>query len=160
MVNKYVRIYTKRNIWLTFICATIVAVPLFITSLIYDVLQYDYLTALIPYAIAAVVVLCCSVPIFCFRSMILEQEALYGIYFNDADAKHLETTLYISQDWLIWAGISAFHKNHIKHIAHKKRHGRVGSSNEVKVVTVDSKKYTVWCLSSSNIQLIKEWLNN
>ena len=157
MVEKYIKIYTKRNIWLAFVCATIVAVPLFIISLFYDVLAYDILAALVPYPISAAVVLFCSLPISRFRRMIQKQEVLYGAEFNDVDVKRLETTLYISQDWLIWAGISAFHKKHIKHITYKQRHGRVGSSNEVKVITVDNKKYTIWCLSAGNIQKIKDW---
>lgn len=159
MIDKYIKIYIKRNVRLAFVCATIVAVPLFITSLFYDVLAYDMLAALVPYPIAAVVVLFCSLPIFRFRRMIQKQEVLYGAEFNDVDVKHLETTLYISQDWLIWAGISAFHKRHIKQITHKLRHGRAGmSSNEVKIITVDNKKYTIWCLSTSNIKKVKDWL--
>lgn len=159
MVVKYIKIYTKRNVWLAFLCATIVAVPLIIASLIFDVLEYDILAAFIPYPIAAIVILFCSLPIFRFRRMIQEQEALYGAAFNDVDVMHLETTLYISQDWLIWAGISAFHKKHIKKITHRLRHGNAGvSSNEVKIITVDNRKYTIWCLSTSNIVKLKNWL--
>ena len=36
-----------------------------------------------------------------FEKMIAEQESLYNTVFSDTDAEHLETTLYISRDWLI-----------------------------------------------------------
>lgn len=160
MIEKYIKLYLKRNIWLGSVCATIVAIPMLITSLIYDVLEYDLLISLIPFPIAVIVVLFCSLPIPRFRKMIQEQETLYGTAFNDADVEHLETTLYIAKDWLIWAGVSAFHRKHIKEISHKLRHGRPGTSNEVRIVTVDNKKYTTWCLSASHVKNIKSWLKS
>ena len=40
---KYIQTYVKRNIRLALICAVICFVPLFITSLVYDILWYDML---------------------------------------------------------------------------------------------------------------------
>ena len=81
------------------------------------------------------------------------------IQFQDTDVVHLETTLYLSKDWLIWAGSCAVYKEHIKSISSALRHGGAGSSNEVVVRTVDNKQYTIWCLSSSNVKKIKKWIN-
>jgi hypothetical protein len=71
--------------------------------------------------------------------MINMQEQLYGVSFNDNNAVHLETTLYLSEDWLIWAGVSSMYKSHIKSVRSKLIHGRSGSSNKVVITTVDNK---------------------
>ena len=92
--------------------------------------------------------------------MIKMQEQQYGVQFDDYNVIHLETTLYLSENWLIWAGISSIYKNHIKSIHSKLVHGRSGSSNKVTIKTVDNKKYIIWCLSSSNINKIRKWKNN
>ena len=92
--------------------------------------------------------------------MINMQEQLYGVSFNDNNAVHLETTLYLSEDWLIWAGESAIYKYHIKSVRSKLVHGRSGSSNKVVITTVDNKKYVIWCLSYSNINKIRKWKKN
>ena len=92
--------------------------------------------------------------------MIIEQEHIYNIEFQDTKAEHLETTLYLSDEWLIWAGSCAFYKKHIKSISSVRRLGRAGSSNQVTIKTIDDKKYTVWCLSASNVKKLKEWRNS
>ena len=127
MIEKYTKIYLKRNIILALICATIVFIPLLIVSLIYDVLSYDLIVAFMPFPIAFIFVLISFLPIIRFRKMIRQQESLYDTVFSDTDADHLETTLYLSNNWLIWAGSCAIYKNHIQSIQHKLETGRVGS---------------------------------
>ena len=85
---------------------------------------------------------------------------MYSVKFQDTDVVHLETTLYLSKDWLICAGSCAMYKEYIKSISSKLRHGRAGSSNEVIIKTVDNKQYAIWCLSSSNVKKIKEWVKS
>ena len=92
--------------------------------------------------------------------MIAEQEKIYHIQFQDDNVEHLETTLYLSDDWLIWAGSCAFYKKHIKSISSVRRFGRAGSSNQVIIKTVDDKKYTVWCLRASDVKKLREWRNS
>ena len=157
MIEKYTKIYLKRNIILALICATIVFIPLLIVSLIYDVLSYDLIVAFTPFPIAFICVLISFLPIIRFRKMIRQQESLYDTGFSDTDADHLETTLYLSKNWLIWAGSCAIYKNHIQSIQHKLETGRVGSSNKVTITTVDNKRYIIWCLSTTNIKKIKRW---
>ncbi len=160
MINKYIHIYNRRNCLLALFCASIAFIPLFIVSLIYDVIPEDTLIAFAPFAIAAICVAIASLYTIYFKKMINMQEQLYGVQFNDNNVVHLETTLYLSEDWLIWAGISAIQKCHIKSIRSKLIYGRSGSSNKVVITTVDNKKYAIWCLSSSNINKIKKWKNN
>ena len=160
MIDKYIHIYTKRNCLLALFCASIAFIPLFIVSLIYDVISEDTLVAFVPFIIAAICVAIASLCTIRFKKMIQMQEQQYGVQFNDDNVVHLETTLYLSEKWLIWAGVSAIYKDHIKTIHSKLVHGRSGSSNKVTIKTVDNNKYTIWCLSSSNINKIRKWKNN
>ena len=48
MVNKYIRIYHKRNIQLAIFCATLVFVPLFVVALFYDIVPEDTLISFLP----------------------------------------------------------------------------------------------------------------
>lgn len=160
MINKYIRIYHRRNIQLAFLCATIVFVPLFVVSLFYDVVPEDTLVSFVPYILAAACVAIASLFTVRFRKMIHKQEQLYDAQFQDTNVVHLETTLYLSNDWLIWAGSCAIYKAHINSISSAHRHGRVGSSHEVIINTVDNKQYKIWCLNSSTVQNIKKWRNS
>ena len=159
MIDKYIHIYTKRNWLLALFCASIVFIPLFIVSLIYDVIPKDTLIAFVPFLIAGICVATASLCTIRFKKMIKMQEQQYGVQFNDDNVVHLETTLYLSEKWLIWAGVSSIYKDHIKFIYSKLVHGRSGSSNKVTIKTVDNKEYTIWCLSSSNINKIRKWKN-
>ena len=145
---------------LALFCAIIAFIPLFIVSLIYNVIPEDTLISFVPFVIAAICVGIASLYIVRFKKMIETQEQLYGVKFNDDNVIHLETTLYLSDDWLIWAGVSAVYKYHIKSVRSKLMHGRSGSSNKVVITTVDNKKYVIWCLSSSNINTIRKWKKN
>ena len=156
-MEKYIKIYKKRNIKLALVCAFIVFIPLFVVSLFYDVVPEDTIVSFVPFVLATLSVAFASLYTLRFKKLIEKQEQIYGIQFQDINAEHLESTLYLSDEWLIWAGSSAFFKKHIKSISSVRRFGRVGSSNEVTIKTIDNKKYTVWCLSASNIKKIREW---
>ena len=158
-MKKYIEIYHKRNIKLALFCAIIVFVPLFVVSLFYDVVPEDTIVSFAPFVLAIVSIGVASLYTLRFKKLIEKQEHIYDIKFQYTNAQHLETTLYLSDDWLIWAGCSAFYKKHIKSISSVRRFGRVGSSNEITIKTIDNKKYTIWCLSSSNIKKIKDWKN-
>ena len=156
-MKKYIKFYHKRNVKLAFLCAVIVFVPLFVVSLFYNVVREDIIISFVPFVLAMLCVAVASLYTIRFKKMIKEQEHIYNVKFQDTKADHLESTLYLSDEWLIWAGSSAFYKKHIKSISSVRRFGRVGSSNEVTIKTIDNKKYTVWCLSASNIKKIREW---
>lgn len=158
-MEKYINIYHKRNIKLALVCAFITFIPLFVVSLFYDVVPEDTIVSFVPFVLATLCVAVASLYTKRFKKMIKEQEHIYNIEFQDTKAEHLETTLYLSDEWLIWAGSSAFFKKHIKSISSVRRFGRVGSSNQVTIKTVDNKKYTIWCLRTSNIKKIREWKN-
>lgn len=155
-MKEYIKVYHKRNIKLALFGAGMVFVPLFVVSLFYDVVLEDMF---VPFALAAVCVLVASVYTIRFKKMIEEQEKIYNIQFQDEDVECLENILYLSKDWLIWAGSCAFYKRHIKSIKDIRRYGRGGSSSQVIIKTIDNKKYTIWCRSTSNVKKIKKWKN-
>ena len=159
IINKYIAFYHKRNFVLSLICAIICFIPLFIVSLIANVIKEDILISFVPFAIFFIVVGIESLFTIRFKRMIFEQEKEYEVQFNDDEVIHLETTLFISNEWLIWAGSVALCKKNIKTIKSKLRYGRAGSSNEVIITTLDDRKYRIWCLSSSNVDKIKKWKN-
>ena len=157
LIKKYIKIYHKRNVLLALFCASIIFLPLFITSLLYDAVPGDIWIALVPFYLAPICVAVASLYTIRFRKMIAKQEQTYHIQFQDDNVEHLETTLYLSRDWLIWAGSCAFCKKHIQSIHSVRRFGRAGSSNQVTIQTMDNKKYTVWCLSAANVKKLKAW---
>ena len=126
-------------------------------SLFYDVVPEDALISFVPFILAPLWVAVASLYTIRFKKLIAEQEKIYHIQFQDDNVEHLETTLYLSDDWLIWAGSCAFYKKHIKSISSVRRLGRAGSSNQVTINTIDGKKYTMWCLSASNVKKLKAW---
>ncbi|MBO5097031.1 MAG: hypothetical protein J6B96_01805 [Agathobacter sp.] len=157
IVNKYIAIFHKRNILTAFLCTMIVFVPLFAVALIFDVIESDILIAFIPFLLAILFLALASFYTIRFKQMIVNQEKLYSVRFNDENAEHLETTIYLSNEWLICAGISAIHKEHIKAISSTLRYGQAGASNEIIVKTADDKKYRIWRISVSNVQKIRNW---
>ena len=143
--------------FLALFCAAIVCVPLLIVSFLYDVVPYDLAVALAPFPLALICVAISLFPTIRFKKMIAEQESLYNTVFSDTDAEHLETTLYISRDWLIWAGCSAIFKAHIRSVQSRYESGSAGASNRVTITTADHRRYVVWCLRAENVRRIRDW---
>lgn len=160
IIDKYVQIYHKRNIQLSIFCATLVFIPLFVVSLFYDVVPEDTLISFFPFVLATISVGIASLFTIRFKRTIKRQEKIYKVEFNDENVVHLETTLYLSKEWLIWAGSFAIYKKNIKSLNSIRRYGRAGSSNEVIIKGVDGEKFKFWCKSSSNVKRIRKWINS
>ncbi len=156
-MDKYIKLYLKRITFVALICAILVFLPLFLVSLIYDVLSYDLLVSFAPFFIGFVCVAVSALTIPRFKKMVAQQEKRYHAVFSDEGAQHLETTLYLSKDWLIWAGVSAIHREHIRSVRHRSVNSRSGPSNKVTIRTADNKTYMIWCLSADNIRKIHQW---
>lgn len=158
LTEKYIRIYMKRNLLTALFCAILCFVPLFIVSLIYDLLSYDLVVSFAPFFVALLCVAFSYLYTFRFRRMISEQEKIFSITFDDTAAQHLETTVYLSDDWLIYAGSAAFYKGYVQSISSKTKHGlRGGSSNRVALKTIDGRHYVIWVLSSTVVKRLREW---
>ena len=156
-MNKYIKIYFKRNTFLALILGILVWLPLFIVSLISDVLSYDLLVSFVPFFIGFAGVAVSALTIPRFRKMIDRQEALYHSTFPQGEAQHLETTLYLSEDWLVSAGVIAMHRKHIHSLEHRTERNNSGTSNKIVIQTVDNKTYTIRYLGTNNIRKIRQW---
>ncbi len=156
-MEKYIIIYLKRNIAFALICATLVFIPLFVVSLLYDYVPEDTIISFSPFILAAFSVAGASLSIIKFKKVIRKQEQLYGIQFQDINAMHIEKTLYVSRDWLIRAGTFAFYKNHIKSITYILQNGKGGPSYKVTIKTTENKNYMFWSKSLSSIKTIRKW---
>ena len=156
-ITNYIRSYIKRNVFLALFCAIIVFIPFFIVSLLYNYDPNDTVLSFIPFGIALICVLLSLLPIVRFRKMIDEQEKMYNTVFSDSGAEHLETTIYLSEEWLIKAGCTALYKEHVENAESKLMTGSAGASNRIKIKTKDGKRYIIWCLSDSNLKKILSW---
>ena len=158
LMEKFIRIYMKRNLLTALSCAIICFVPLFIVSLIYDVLSYDLIVSFAPFLIALLCVAFSYLYTFRFRRMISEQEKTFSVVFDDTAALHLETTIFLSNDWLIYAGSAAFYRGYVKSVSSKTKHAlRGGSSNRVTLKTIDGRHYVIWAISPSVVKMLREW---
>ena len=159
MVKKYIKIYHKRNLQLAFFCASMV----FVTSIILiifdkvSVCPEDIIVLFMPFLLTLPFLFIASLYTIRFKKMIKEQEQLYKIKFNDADAVWLENVLYISKEWLIAAGTCAIYKPHLKSLKSIRHHGKYGTSYRVIFKTINGKKYKTWINSPSDIQRIRKW---
>lgn len=157
-MTKYIYIYHKRNVRVALLCALIAFFPLFIASLFYDVTPEDTLVSFTPFIMAAVCITVASLYTIRFKKLIKAQEKTYGIEFQDTNAVQIGKTLFLSDEWLIWAGSGAFYRKHIKTISSVRSQGRSSGSLSYKAVikTADGKKYSFWCTASA-INKIRKW---
>lgn len=153
LVNKYVIFYIKRNLFGAFFCAMIAFIPLFITSLIYNVEPNDTLISFFPFLIAFIILLISFLFILRFKWMIKKQESEFLTQFNDEHVKQLEHLIFLSDQWLICAGSSAYFKDNIAILTHKEMKGQP----KIFITTRDGTKYSFWCLSFESLDAINEW---
>lgn len=157
MVKHYIQIYLKHHGLLAFLCALITFLPLFIVSLIYDVLSYDIWISFVPFGVALIWVASRAMYTIRFRTMIRQQEDIYGVTFRDDGVRRLAPTLFLAKDWLIRAGNSAFYKAHVQSVKQKVHHDRGGLTYRLTVTTKDSRKYVFWCHHEDSARRIKRW---
>jgi len=156
-MKKYIFIYNGRNVLLSLLFATIAFIPLYSSAMNYDYVSNDLLLSFLPFAIAALYVVIASLFTIRFRSMIKKQEKNYGIVFNDTRSEHLERMIYLSKDWLIFAGVYAFYKRYIKSVTYILKNVRGGPSYKVTIKTIDNKCYKISCRNLSGIKKIRKW---
>ncbi len=156
VINKYIKIYHKRNILFALFCSTATFVPLIIADLMYDVNLNDMLLSFLPFVMSGICVIFASLWTVRFKKMIKMQERLYHVQFQDEDVVHLDLIIYLSKEWFISAGTCAIYKPHIKSISYK----RISNSTYVIIKTLDDKKYKMFCKSTTNVNKIRKWKNS
>ena len=157
MVEKYVKLYMKRNyllgLWFVAICLA----PLLISDLVYGRTVGIQVGVVILFVVG-MGVLVSYIPTSRFRKMIAEQEALYQTKFTDYGARRLEGVLYISEDWLIASGTCAVYKKHIRTVNEKYiGNRRWRGSYHVTLTTADQKRYVIVVQNKDNIKPIRKW---
>lgn len=156
MVEKYIKIYHKQNMQVVLLCALIAFLPLFIVSLFHYENPKDILISFFPFVLASICLAVASLYTIRFRKLIAHQERIYNIKFQDTNVVPIGKTLYLSDQWLIWAGSGAFYKKHIKTISSVRVHGKYGFSYKAVIKTVDDKKFSFWC-NASDVNKIRKW---
>lgn len=160
-VQKYIRIYLKRNaILLLCICAPI-SILFFIVSLFADVLPYDIWLIFLPLLLGVLIFCISTLYVFRFKRLISVQENYLHTVFNDNHAHKIAGTItYLSDDWLIIAGSCAFHRQYIRSFSVKSVRGIHGTGHKVTVNTIDGKKCSFWSQASSDIKKMRAWRKN
>ena len=165
-MKKYITLFLKTRFVLIFGCATALFV-LFFSVLLFDrnavyppiFALWVYFVAIVFYAINLLVVLR-------FQRVIAYQERLFDIRFCDTNATPLykgsikAPGVFLSDDWLIFAGKSAFCRQYIKHIDIKSEEANMGNDYRLRIYTVDYKEYSIHIDSPANARRIQIWYKN
>jgi len=158
-MEKYIKLYNIQNVKIALFCSVIVFIPLFTVSLFYDVIPEDTLISFIPFVLSALSVAIAALYTIRFKKMIKMQEQIYNIEFQDTNVVPIGKTLFLSDEWLIWAGKGAFYRKHIKTInSVRVQGGRYGFSYKALIKTADGKNYS-FCCAASDIKKIRKWKN-
>lgn len=97
---------------------------------------------------------------FRFRQIIRYQERLFHVKFSDTNAAALypESNTFLSDDWLIFSGKSAFCRKYIRRISIVAvRTNRGGNDYRLKLFTTDGKTYLHAIDSQTNANKIQRW---
>ena len=163
-MKKYNLIYAKNIFLMCFFISFFIAVTFFIVSFFFDVVENDILYSLysLLVGVAAWLVMLLRIP---FAYMILRrQEKMLGIKFDDKDVKPLypmstNSLIYVSGEWLIFAGMSAFCRDYIEKLTvrSKRPKNQIHYYHLCIIVGKDKKKYYKLLDSASTAKKIREW---
>ena len=110
-------------------------------------------------ALALAVFAVCMLPALHFVWMIRRQEKL-GLPFPTEEPRRIDrgwSDTYLTQDWLIYAGIHALHYSQIAAIHGKRVNpGRSAPGHLIIVRTVNGRTHR-WHLSERNVKIVRDW---
>ena len=157
-IQKYISIYMKKWSLLWLLCATVCAVPIFILSVQYDNLSYDMFISIVPYAIAALLIIINRLLAIRFSETVQKQEKLYSVRFFDSNAERIADKVYLSDNWIIFLGKCALYKQHIIDMTFYEEHSPKLHTHEVVFQTRNDAAYTFWIEPKEGIEKVKKWL--
>ena len=97
---------------------------------------------------------------FRFKKEIKRQEEKFNVRFSDNGKDKLDSTIFISDEWLIFAGTHAWYKPNIKSITGKILNAASRQRRtRLTIVTDDEEKKTVFMYSPSAVAKINSWKN-
>ena len=154
-VRKYIGIYMRNNLQTGVLCALLCFVVFFTVSMLYDIFKYDVVFSFIPFMIALIMVAATYLKTFRFRTMISTQEKRYKVRFSEENAEFLCSGVYLSENWLIFAGLCAFYKKNIRSVSSVKKSGMPLMS----IKTTDGGRYKLRVVTKDEVGAVNEWLN-
>ena len=167
-MKKYNFIYAKNTFLMCFFISLFAAVPFFAVSFFFDAVENDILYSLywLLAGVAVWLVLLLRIP---FAYMILRrQEKMLDIKFDGRGVKPLypsatamstNSLIYMSDEWLIFAGTGVFCRDYIEKftVRSKKRKNHVDYYHLCIIIGKDKKKYFKLLDSASTAKKIREW---
>lgn len=167
-MKKYNLIYAKNTFLMCFFISLFAAVPFFAVSFFFDAVENDIFYSLywLLAGVAVWLVMLLRIP---FAYMILRrQEKMLNIKFDckginplypSATAMSTNSLIYISDEWLIFAGTGVFCRDYIEKLSVKseKRKNRVHYNHFCIIIGKDEKKYYKLLDCASTAKKIREW---
>jgi len=170
-MKKYNLIYAKNTFLMCFVISLFAAVPLLIVSLLFDVVEHDILYSLYFSLVGVVIWLVLLLRIPLAYMTLRRQEKMLGVIFDGKGVKPLyqsatamstNSLIYMSDEWLIFAGTGAFCRDYIEKftVRSKKRKNHVDYYHLCIIVGKDKRKYYKLLDSASTAKRVREWYRN
>lgn len=161
-MTPYIKRFLKNRFCLAFGSATLLDLLFLIPDLIYDKALEDPMIYIGCYLLALGWFLLDIGYALYFRRLIRYQEQLLHTTFNDANGHPLypHSHIILSDNWLIFAGKSAFCRAYIRRITVSTRPSGRTYVHILKIYATDGKRYTHRFSSRSDAQKIRQWFKS
>ena len=160
-MKKYIFLFLKNRLRIIFLTGTLLFLLFFFVLLLNSNTAYTPVFALWAFAPALAWYGIDLLLTIHFRRLIRYQEKLLNVVFHDANAVPLfpGSMTYLSDDWLIFSGTAAFHRQYIKSITIRTFHTNRGNDCKIKVQTRTGRTYMRAIASYTDGRKIKQWLD-
>lgn len=160
-MKKYINHFLKRRLLIIIISSTVLFLLFFHILLFCQSAADPPLSALWVYVLALVWYGFYIILTLRFKALIKRQEKQFGIVFNDTNvvALYPKSNTFLSDDWLIFAGKTAFYRQYISCIQVIPKRTSMGNDYYLKIKAVDSTIFTIHIDSNSSAKRIKKWFD-
>ena len=158
-MKKYIKLFLKRRLLIVFISSTVLFILFFFVLSFCKSAVYPPSFALWVYVLAMVWYGFYIILALRFKALIKRQEKQFGIIFNDTNVMALypKSDTFLSDDWLIFAGKTAFYRQYISFMQVILKQTNMGDDYYLKIQAVDGKIFSIHIDSNSSAQKIKKW---
>ena len=158
-MKKYIKLFLKRRLLIVFISSTVLFILFFFVLSFCKSAVYPPSFALWVYVLAMVWYGFYIILVLRFKALIKRQEKQFGIVFNDTNAMALypRSETFLSDDWLIFAGKTAFYRQYISCMQVILKRTKRGNDYYLKIQAADGKIFSIHIDSNSSAQKIKKW---
>lgn len=162
-MNKYTKLFLKNRLLLIFVVGTLFFLLFFFVLLFNKNAIYPPAFALWIYVPGVVWFAIDVLLTIRFRKLIRYQEEFLNISFNDQNAAPLfpRFLTYLSDDWVIFSGKTAFHREFIEKVTIRPKHASTGGNNYIlKIKTRTGRSYKRVFGSHADARDIQHWFKN